>query len=67
MREHSYGGIFNTRYSEAAQFAQAHGGDWPFRTADICERRRSLVADQSYYDASAWKGTWALDGGGARS
>ncbi|TFH46633.1 MAG: Gfo/Idh/MocA family oxidoreductase [Lysobacterales bacterium] len=21
--------------------------------------------DQSYYDASAWKGTWALDGGGA--
>jgi predicted dehydrogenase len=59
------GGIFNTRYSEAAQLLK--------RTADAGRFGRLTFAsavgpwwrDQSYYDSSDWKGTWALDGGGA--
>ena len=59
------GGIFNTRYSEAAQLLK--------RTADAGRFGRLTFAsavgpwwrDQGYYDSSAWKGTWSLDGGGA--
>jgi UDP-N-acetyl-2-amino-2-deoxyglucuronate dehydrogenase len=59
------GGIFNTRYSDAAQLVK--------RTVQAGRLGRLTFAaalgpwwrDQSYYDSSNWKGTWALDGGGA--
>ncbi len=59
------GGIFNTRYTDAAQLVK--------QTVDAGRLGRLTFAsalgpwwrDQSYYDSSNWKGTWALDGGGA--
>ncbi|WP_179131054.1 Gfo/Idh/MocA family protein [Candidatus Entotheonella palauensis] len=59
------GGIFNTRYTDAAQLVK--------RTVEAGRLGRLTFAsalgpwwrDQSYYDTSDWKGTWALDGGGA--
>lgn len=59
------GGIFNTRYTDAAQLVK--------RTVEAGRLGRLTFAaalgpwwrDQSYYDSSDWKGTWTLDGGGA--
>ncbi len=59
------GGIFNTRYTDAAQLVK--------RTVEAGRLGRLTFAaalgpwwrEQSYYDTSDWKGTWALDGGGA--
>jgi UDP-N-acetyl-2-amino-2-deoxyglucuronate dehydrogenase len=59
------GGIFNTRYTDGAQLLK--------RTVDAGRFGRMTFAsavgpwwrEQGYYDDSAWKGSWALDGGGA--
>jgi predicted dehydrogenase len=59
------GGIFNNRYSEATQLVKrtvAAGRLGRLTFASACG---PWWRDQSYYDASDWKGTWALDGGGA--
>ncbi|MGK0168300.1 MAG: UDP-N-acetyl-2-amino-2-deoxyglucuronate dehydrogenase [Gammaproteobacteria bacterium] len=59
------GGIFNSRYSPAAQLlaSTAHGGR--FGKLTFVHALGPWWRDQSYYDDSQWKGTWSLDGGGA--
>ncbi|MEM7404913.1 MAG: Gfo/Idh/MocA family oxidoreductase [Pseudomonadota bacterium] len=58
-------GIFNTRYTEGARLLREA------RLAGRFGRLTYLCAtcpwwrEQSYYSSSDWKGTWALDGGGA--
>jgi predicted dehydrogenase len=59
------GGIFNTRYSEAAQLLKRAAQAGRFGRLTFASAVGPWWRDQSYYDSSAWKGTWALDGGGA--
>jgi len=59
------GGIFNTRYSEAAQLLKQAAQAGRFGRLTFASAVGPWWRDQSYYDSSAWKGTWALDGGGA--
>jgi len=59
------GGIFNTRYSDAAQLLKRAAVAGRFGRLTFASAVGPWWRDQSYYDASEWKGTWALDGGGA--
>ena len=59
------GGIFNTRFSEAAQLLKRAAQSRRFGRLTFASAVGPWWRDQGYYDASAWKGTWALDGGGA--
>jgi UDP-N-acetyl-2-amino-2-deoxyglucuronate dehydrogenase len=59
------GGIFNTRYSEAAKLLKRAAEDGRFGRLTFASAVGPWWRDQSYYDTSDWKGTWALDGGGA--
>lgn len=59
------GGIFNTRYSEAAQLLKRTAAQGRFGRLTFAAAQGPWWRDQSYYDDSGWKGTWALDGGGA--
>ena len=59
------GGIFNTRYSEAARMLKRATEAGRFGRLTFASAVGPWWREQSYYDASQWKGTWALDGGGA--
>lgn len=59
------GGIFNSRYSEAAQLLKRTVQAGRFGRLTFASAVGPWWRDQSYYDSSTWKGTWALDGGGA--
>ena len=59
------GGIFNTRYSDAAQLLKRTVEAGRFGRLTFASAVGPWWRDQSYYDSSEWKGTWALDGGGA--
>ncbi len=59
------GGIFNTRYSEGARLLKRAAVAERFGRLTFASAVGPWWREQSYYDASRWKGTWALDGGGA--
>ena len=59
------GGIFNTRYSDGALQLKAALSSGRFGRLTLASAMGPWWRDQSYYDSSNWKGTWALDGGGA--
>ena len=59
------GGIFNSRYTEAAQLLKTTAASGRFGRLTFCSATGPWWREQSYYDDSDWKGTWALDGGGA--
>jgi len=59
------GGIFNTRYSEAAQLLKRTAQAGRFGRLTFASAVGPWWREQSYYDDSSWKGTWALDGGGS--
>lgn len=59
------GGIFNSRYSEAAQILKKAVRAGRFGEITFASALGPWWRDQAYYDDSEWKGTWALDGGGA--
>jgi UDP-N-acetyl-2-amino-2-deoxyglucuronate dehydrogenase len=59
------GGIFNTRYSKTAQLVKQAVAAGRFGRITFASALGPWWREQSYYDASYWKGTWALDGGGA--
>ena len=59
------GGIFNTRYSEAAQLLKRMAEAGRFGRLTFASAVGPWWREQDYYDASQWKGTWSLDGGGA--
>lgn len=59
------GGIFNTRYTEAAQLVKRTVAAGRLGRLTFASALGPWWRDQSYYDTSYWKGTWALDGGGA--
>lgn len=57
-------GVLNRRYTPAmAAFKQAaDNGRFGTLTSASCYVK--WFRDQAYYDSAAWRGTWALDGGG---
>ncbi|MDH3605131.1 MAG: Gfo/Idh/MocA family oxidoreductase, partial [Candidatus Tectomicrobia bacterium] len=59
------GGIFNTRYSKTAQLVKRAVEAGRFGRITFASALGPWWREQSYYDDSYWKGTWALDGGGA--
>ncbi|MGI9336792.1 MAG: Gfo/Idh/MocA family protein [Gammaproteobacteria bacterium] len=59
------GGLFNTRYTEGAQLLKAAAEAGRFGRLTYAAAVGPWWREQSYYDDSSWKGTWALDGGGA--
>lgn len=59
------GGIFNSRYSEVANLLRTTMASGRFGRLSFCSATGPWWREQSYYDDSDWKGTWALDGGGA--
>ncbi|MCP5150332.1 MAG: Gfo/Idh/MocA family oxidoreductase [Ectothiorhodospiraceae bacterium] len=59
------GGIFNTRYTEGAQLLRRAVEQGRFGRITFASAVGPWWRDQAYYDSSEWRGTWALDGGGA--
>ena len=59
------GGIFNTRYSEGARLLAEARARGRFGRLTFASALGPWWREQSYYDESDWKGTRALDGGGA--
>jgi len=59
------GGIFNTRYADAAQLVERSRRKGRFGRLTFGAALGPWWRDPSYYESSDWKGTWGLDGGGA--
>ncbi len=59
------GGIFNTRYSASAQLLKRTVEAGRFGRLTFASSVGTWWRDPEYYSSSNWKGTWALDGGGA--
>jgi predicted dehydrogenase len=59
------GGIFNTRYSKSAQLLKRTVEAGRFGTLTFASATGPWWRDPDYYSSSNWKGSWALDGGGA--
>ncbi len=61
----SLGGVFNTRFTPGAQALKRAVDAGRFGRLTFGQAFGPWWRDQEYYDSSQWKGTWALDGGGA--
>ncbi len=59
------GGILNTRHTPAARMMKQAVEAGRFGRLTFASAIGPWWRDQAYYDESAWKGTWRLDGGGA--
>lgn len=58
------GGIFNRRFNPAVAALKEAVDNQRFGTISLCEVQVKWFRDQAYYNSAAWRGTWALDGGG---
>ena len=58
-------GVFQMRLGRGARVLKAAVEAGRFGRLTLCSAYIKWWRAQSYYDTSAWKGTWALDGGGA--
>ncbi len=58
-------GIFNRRFHPAMDTFKAAVDAGRFGTLTLCDAYVKWYRSQAYYDSGAWRGTWALDGGGA--
>ena len=61
----SLSGIFNRRFHPAMKALKKAVDTGRFGTLTLVEAAVKWWREQSYYDSGAWRGTWALDGGGA--
>ncbi|NKB56667.1 MAG: gfo/Idh/MocA family oxidoreductase [Alphaproteobacteria bacterium] len=59
------GGIFNTRYTKGAQLLKRTVEAGRFGALTFASSVGPWWRDPDYYQSSNWKGTWAMDGGGA--
>ncbi|MEO6845664.1 MAG: Gfo/Idh/MocA family oxidoreductase [Chthoniobacterales bacterium] len=57
--------IFQSRFGSNAQALKAAIDAGRFGKLTICSAYIKWWRTQDYYDSSNWRGTWALDGGGA--
>ena len=58
-------GIFNRRFHPAMEAFKAAVEQGRFGQLTLCDATVKWYRTQAYYDSGAWRGTWALDGGGA--
>ena len=58
-------GIFNRRFNPAVKAFKKAIDDCRFGTLTMCDAYVKWYRTQDYYESGAWRGTWALDGGGA--
>ncbi|MDF1813179.1 MAG: Gfo/Idh/MocA family oxidoreductase [Verrucomicrobiales bacterium] len=58
-------GIFNRRFMPAIEAMKNAADQGRFGQLTMCDAYVKWYRDQAYYDSGAWRGTWALDGGGA--
>jgi predicted dehydrogenase len=58
-------GVFQTRFHPVMRELKEAVDKGLFGTISLCSGYVKWFRDQEYYDASGWRGTWALDGGGA--
>ena len=58
-------GIFNRRFHPAMEALKCACDNGRFGRITLAEASVKWWRDQAYYDSGAWRGTWALDGGGA--
>ena len=58
-------GIFQTRFHPVMRELKKAVDNGLFGTISLCSAYVKWFRDQDYYDSSPWRGTWALDGGGA--
>ena len=58
-------GIFNRRFNPAVEALKEAVEQGRFGTLSLCDAQIKWFRDQAYYDSGAWRGTMALDGGGA--
>jgi predicted dehydrogenase len=58
-------GIFNRRFNPAVQEFKKAVAAGRFGKLTLCDAYVKWYRTQEYYDSGAWRGTWALDGGGA--
>ncbi len=59
------GGIFNMRYDQTAKLAKKAVEEGRFGRLTFGLAYGPWWRSQEYYDKGGWRGTWALDGGGA--
>jgi len=59
------GGIFQRRNCSAALIAKKAMEEKKIGRVVMADAYLKYFRDQEYYDSDAWRGTWALDGGGA--
>lgn len=58
-------GIFNRRFTPAVEALRKAVQSGRFGVLTFCDAYVKWYRTQAYYDSAAWRGTWALDGGGA--
>lgn len=58
-------GIFNRRFNPAVEQLKQAVEDQRFGTLTLCDAQIKWFRTQAYYDSAKWRGTMALDGGGA--
>ena len=58
-------GIFPRRFNESTMELKKAIDDGRFGRVTLADAYIKWYRDQAYYDNGAWRGTWALDGGGA--
>lgn len=61
----SLGGVFNMRFMPTARLFKKAVTDGRFGRFTFGMAYGPWWRDQAYYDNGGWRGTWALDGGGA--
>jgi predicted dehydrogenase len=59
------GGVFNVRFMETARLFKQAVEQGRFGKLTFGMAYGPWWRDQAYYDKGGWRGTWALDGGGA--
>ncbi|MFT5906765.1 MAG: UDP-N-acetyl-2-amino-2-deoxyglucuronate dehydrogenase [Cryomorphaceae bacterium] len=57
--------ILNRRFNESVVKLKEAVDAGRFGTISLVEASIKWYRDQAYYDSAGWRGTWALDGGGA--
>jgi len=57
--------IFPSRFHESSQLIKQAIGKGRFGRLTVGDAYVKWFRTQEYYDSGAWRGTWALDGGGA--
>lgn len=58
-------GIFNRRFNPAVTALKEAVEQERFGTLSLCDAQIKWFRNQAYYDSATWRGTMALDGGGA--